>query len=88
MSPTLISLSVAAVALVVGIAMLAAGRRHAVRVAKWTGALWLAYAIYELGVQVVTPEANIRVDLLLFYPVLLISAIWAVIALLRRPRTA
>jgi hypothetical protein len=37
--------------------------------------LWLAYALWEFAVQIFSPEANIRVDLLLFYPILLIAGV-------------
>jgi heat shock protein HslJ len=38
---------------------------------------WAAYAAWEWLVHVVTPEANIRVDLLLIYPVLALLSAWA-----------
>jgi hypothetical protein len=37
--------------------------------------LWLAYALWEFAVQIFSPEANIRVDLLRFYPILLIAGV-------------
>jgi hypothetical protein len=37
--------------------------------------LWLAYALWEFAVQIFSPEANIRVDLLLFHPILLIAGV-------------
>ena len=40
-------------------------------------ALWLAYAVWEWLVMVQTPEANIRVDLLLIWPVIGLATLWA-----------
>jgi hypothetical protein len=40
----------------------------------WATGLWAAFAIWE---WFVSQEANIRVDLFLIYPVLLIATIWA-----------
>ncbi len=48
------------------------------------GAMWLLYAAYETGMQqrwLCTGECNIRVDLLLIFPVLLISTIGAALSL-------
>lgn len=44
---------------------------------------WLAYAAWEWLVQARTPEANIRVDLLLIWPILAILSLWAVFRALR-----
>jgi hypothetical protein len=55
------------------------------------GALWLLYALYELGMKrrwLCSGECNIRVDLLLIYPALLLGLVAAGIGLLRgRART-
>ena len=46
----------------------------------WVPALlWLAYAGWEWLVQTVSPEANIRVDLLLIWPVIAMVTVWAVV---------
>jgi hypothetical protein len=45
---------------------------------------WAAYATWEWLILVRTPEANIRVDLLLIYPVLLILSAWAIYRSLRQ----
>lgn len=37
---------------------------------------WAVYAAWEWLVLVKTPEANIRVDLLVIWPILLIISIW------------
>jgi hypothetical protein len=44
---------------------------------------WTAYAAWEWLILVRTPEANIRVDLLLIYPALAILSAWALYRLLR-----
>jgi hypothetical protein len=47
---------------------------------------WLAYFPYELGMKLrvlCSGECNIRVDLLLFYPILLGLSVWAIAATLR-----
>ena len=49
---------------------------------------WLAYFAYELAIWLrvlCTGECNIRVDLLVFYPVLLALSAWAAVAILRAP---
>ena len=44
----------------------------------WVPALlWLVYAIWEWLVKVKSPDANIRVDLLLLWPVLAIAMVWS-----------
>ncbi len=49
--------------------------------------LWTAYAAWEWLVLVKTPEANIRVDLLVIWPVLLIVSIWFSIRAFRKAKT-
>jgi hypothetical protein len=44
---------------------------------------WLAFACWEGLIQAITPEANIRVDLLLIAPLLLALGLWALAAILR-----
>lgn len=49
---------------------------------------WLAYCPYELGMKMrvlCSGECNIRVDLLLFYPILLVLT-WMAISAIRRAR--
>lgn len=41
----------------------------------WATGVWVAYAIWEWVILV--QEANIRVDLFLIYPVLLVATLWA-----------
>ena len=71
-------LVVAAVFLVGHIVVRFAGRgsgQHPWSLAVVAGA-WALYAAWEWLVLVRTPEANIRVDLLLIWPALLIVSIW------------
>ncbi len=56
--------------------------RHATALLVPTVA-WLLYATWEWLVTVKTPEANIRVDLLILWPVLLVLSIWFVVKALR-----
>ena len=44
---------------------------------------WALYAVWEWFVMVKSPEANIRVDLLVIWPVLLILSIWFVVKAVR-----
>jgi len=70
----------------IGMVLLALGRRARRRVAVGTGILWLLYAVYEYGMQrrwLCSGDCNIRVDLLVIYPVLLISLVTAAVSLLR-----
>lgn len=45
---------------------------------------WGFYAAWELLVQIRTPEANIRVDLLVIWPLLAILSIWSLYRVFRR----
>ena len=44
---------------------------------------WLACAMWEWAVLVRTPEANIRVDLIVIWPVLAVVSAWALFRALR-----
>ncbi len=44
---------------------------------------WALYAAWEWLVQVRTPEANIRVDLLVIWPVLALLSAWALLRAIR-----
>lgn len=46
-------------------------------------AAWALYAAWEWLVKVRTPEADIRVDLLILWPVMLVASIVAVVKALR-----
>jgi hypothetical protein len=52
---------------------------------------WGAYAVYEYGMQqrwLCSCECNIRVDLLLIYPVLLVLSLKALVAVVRARRAS
>jgi hypothetical protein len=52
--------------------------------ALWIGAIaWGIYAGWEWLVQMKTPEANIRVDLLLIWPTLMILSAWSLLRAFR-----
>jgi hypothetical protein len=42
------------------------------------GLAWLAYAVWEWWVLSVTPEADIRIDLLIIFPLLAILTLWGI----------
>jgi len=69
------------VALLWGLAALAMPRSRRPLVANTFS--WLAFACWEFLVQAITPEANIRVDLLLIGPLLTGLGLWALVAMLR-----
>lgn len=73
----------------IGVVLLGLARRRRRRVVVVAGVGWLLYALYEFGMQqrwLCTGECNIRVDLLVIYPVLFISLVAAAVSLLRAPR--
>lgn len=74
-------------AAVPGVAFLLMYWRSHRRVILWAAVAWLLYAVYELGVRrriLCSGECNIRVDLLVIYPVLLVLSLIAVVSLARR----
>jgi hypothetical protein len=76
-------------AAVIGVFLLGLGRRTRHRTAVGAGVLWLLYALYETGMQrrwLCSGECNIRIDLLVIYPVLLIGVVAAGVSVLRAPR--
>ncbi len=76
-------------AAVVGVVLLTLGEWKHRRTATAGGVLWLLYAVYELGMKLrwlCSGECNIRVDLLLIDPVLLIASAAALVSLLRPSR--
>jgi hypothetical protein len=81
----LVILTVAAVFLIGYLAL----RFKALRIARsprpllMASSAWGLYAAWEWLVQIKTPEANIRVDLLVIWPVLAILSIWALFRTLR-----
>jgi hypothetical protein len=76
-------------AALVAIPFLGLGRWRGRRVAVAAGLAWLLYAVYEVGMKqrwLCSGECNIRIDLLLFYPVLLGLTVAGVVSLLRSGR--
>jgi formate hydrogenlyase subunit 3/multisubunit Na+/H+ antiporter MnhD subunit len=74
------------VAAAIGVVLLGLGRRAHRRVAVGAGLAWLLYGLYEIGMKqrwLCTGECNIRVDLLIIYPVLVIGLLAALVSLLR-----
>lgn len=74
------------VAAAIGLALLGLGWRARRRLAVGVGVAWLIYAMYEFSMKqrwLCTGECNIRVDLLLIYPVLVIGLVAAGISLFR-----
>lgn len=54
------------------------------RVVLVAAVLWVAYALWEYCIRVFSPDSDIRVDLLLIYPVLAVATLLAVWSVLRR----
>jgi hypothetical protein len=64
----------------IGLVLLGLGRWMRRRVAVGVGLIWLLYALYEFGMKqrwLCSGECNIRVDLLVLYPVLFIGLVVA-----------
>lgn len=73
---------------IVGLLLFSLGRISRHGTAATVGVVWLLYSVYEFGMMrrwLCSGECNIRVDLLLIYPMLLITLVIAVVSLLRRP---
>lgn len=73
----------ALVAAVVGILLVRDGRTRGRRWLQVAGWIWLAYGLGGIAVQLFSPDANIRVDLVLFHPLLVLGLLDG---LLIRPR--
>lgn len=76
-------------AAVIGTLLLVLGRSRRRRTAVGVGIVWLLYFAYETGMQqrwLCTGECNIRIDLLLIYPLLLILLAAAAVSLSRASR--
>ena len=72
----------------IGLVLFGLGRLARRRVVVGVGVLWLLYAVYEFGNRQrwwCSGECNIRIDLLVIYPVLLLGSAAAVVNLVRRP---
>ena len=84
-----ILVSCPALALVPGLAFLAVYRRTRRGLALLAAGTWLLYGLYEEGMRrriLCSGECNIRVDLLLIYPVLLLLSAAGAIRYLRGRR--
>jgi hypothetical protein len=78
-----------ALAVAAGFLALHAWARH--RLVLSAGLAWLAYGGYEFAMQqrwLCTGECNIRIDLLLLYPILALLSVAALVVALRSPRTS
>jgi hypothetical protein len=78
-------------ALAVAAVFLALHARSRRRLVLGAGLAWLAYGAYEFGMQqrwLCTGECNIRIDLLLLYPILALLSVAALVVALRTPRTS
>ncbi|MFQ6539741.1 MULTISPECIES: hypothetical protein [Aphanothece] len=68
-------------ALLWGLAAWALGRSRWPLIANTLS--WVTFACWEFLVQAITPEANIRVDLLLIAPLLTGLGLWGMVVMLR-----
>lgn len=59
------------------------GSTRAARPLLVASSAWGLYAAWEWLVQVETPEANIRVDLLVIWPLLALLSAWALVRIMR-----
>lgn len=72
----------------VGLLAAGLGWRRRRRVAVAAGVGWLLYAAYECGMKqrwLCSGECNIRIDLLVIYPLLLFALAAAAVSILRAP---
>jgi hypothetical protein len=73
-------------AAVIGLLLVGLGRSRGRRTAIVVGVIWLLYAAYETAMRLrwlCTGECNIRVDLLLIYPLLLAITVVGLVSLVR-----
>jgi hypothetical protein len=76
-------------AAVIGVVLVGLGERRGRRTAIVAGVFWLLYAAYETAMRLrwlCSGECNIRVDLLLIYPLLLGITLVGLVSLLRTRR--
>ncbi|MDX2121654.1 MAG: hypothetical protein SF070_11445 [Gemmatimonadota bacterium] len=74
-------------AALIGAALVGLGKWRRRRIAVLVGGAWLVYAGYETGMKLrwlCSGECNIRIDLLLLYPLLLVALVVAGVGLVRR----
>jgi hypothetical protein len=73
-------------AAVIGLLLVGLGRSRGRRTAIVVGVIWLLYSAYETAMRLrwlCTGECNIRVDLLLIYPLLLALTVVGIVSLVR-----
>ena len=76
-------------AALIGVFLVSLGRSRGRRTAMVVGVTWLLYAAYETAMRLrwlCSGECNIRVDLLLIYPLLLAASVVGIVSLLRARR--
>jgi hypothetical protein len=76
-------------AAVIGLLLVGLGRARGRRTAIVVGVTWLLYAAYETAMRLrwlCSGECDIRVDLLLIYPLLLAATVVGMVSLLRARR--
>jgi hypothetical protein len=66
---------IAIMALVVAGVLFWLWRRSGRAIVLVAAIVWLGYPLWEFALQIFAREVNIRVDLLLFYPILLITGV-------------
>ena len=66
---------IAIIALVVAGMLFWLWRRSGRAIVLVAAIVWLAYPLWEFALQIPAPDVNIRVDLLLIYPILLITGV-------------
>jgi hypothetical protein len=72
----------------IGVLLLGLGRLMHRRLAMGAGVMWLVYSLYEFAIKkrwLCTGDCDIRADVILIYPVLLLGTVVAVVSLLRKP---
>lgn len=78
-------------ALLIGVAFAIAAYLRGKVLPGVIAALWAAYGVYEYLMYarvLCTGECNIRIDLLVIYPVLLIATIAGIVSLVRKSNSA
>ena len=76
-------------AFAVGVTFLAVSRSIHSKTIVWTTVAWFLYGVYEYLMRfrvLCSGECNIRVDLLLIYPLLLILSIVTVVTIVKQRR--
>ena len=76
-----------ALALIPAIVFLILARLRRSQFALVTGFVWIAYALYEAGMYariLCSGECNIRIDLLLIYPILALLTVAAIVMVFSR----